>query len=82
MPLSKTRQIGEAFTDDKPLPAEDDLKIFEVFTRKAHGSPHVHAGALHLIKSNDQRHSRNPIIPQIVSSGLSRHSDDISNYLA
>lgn len=47
MPLSKTRQIGGAFTDDKPLPAEDDLKVFEVFTRKAHGLPHVHAGALH-----------------------------------
>lgn len=47
MPLSKIRQIGGAHHNSEPLASEEDLKVFEVFTRKSRGHPHVHAGALH-----------------------------------
>lgn len=46
MPLSKIRQIGGASQASGPLTPESDMKLYEVFTRKTHGSPHVHAGAL------------------------------------
>ena len=46
MPLSKIRQRGGASQADKPLTPEPDMQLYEVFTRKTHGVPHVHAGAL------------------------------------
>ncbi len=47
MPLSKTRQIGGDYAGDQTLPAETDLKVYEVFTQRKRGLPHIHAGALH-----------------------------------
>ncbi len=47
MALSRTRRIGAACAADEPLPAEQDLRVYEVFTQKRRGLPHVHAGALH-----------------------------------
>lgn len=47
MPLSKTRQLGGAYESGQTLAPEHDLKVFEVFTQRVRGAPHVHAGALH-----------------------------------
>ncbi len=47
MPLSKARQVGAAHSSDQVLPPETDLGVYEVFTQKKRGLPHVHAGALH-----------------------------------
>jgi phenylacetate-CoA oxygenase PaaH subunit len=41
------RQLGATAPAGSPLPAEPELKLFEVFTRKVRGVPHVHAGSLH-----------------------------------
>jgi phenylacetate-CoA oxygenase PaaH subunit len=47
MPISKIRQQGEASIAEALLPTEPELRSYEVFTRKARGLPHIHAGALH-----------------------------------
>ena len=47
MALSKNRQRGEVHTSPQALPAETDLQVYEVFTKKTRGAPHIHAGALH-----------------------------------
>ena len=47
MALSKIRQLGGTSSAAQPLSAERDLQIYEVFTQKKRGLPHVHAGALH-----------------------------------
>jgi len=45
--LSRIRQIGGDYHSDQALPPEQDLQVYEVFTQKKRGLPHVHAGALH-----------------------------------
>ena len=47
MGLSRIRNLGGASVAEQVLAAEPDLLVFEVFTQKKRGLPHVHAGALH-----------------------------------
>ncbi|MCG3136708.1 MAG: hypothetical protein HJJLKODD_00543 [Phycisphaerae bacterium] len=46
MSLSRIRQLGGQSQSSQPLAQERDLAVFEVFTQRSRGLPHVHAGSL------------------------------------
>lgn len=47
MGLSSNREMGQSSEAGAALPAEADLRVYEVFTQKARGAAHIHAGSLH-----------------------------------